>query len=74
MYCNFIVSNYIKISTVVDNVNITDLDKVSNYIKISTVVDKLIIFHLPFVSNYIKISTVVDWCSRFSKNCGFKLH
>ena len=37
-----LVSNYIKISTVVDQLRTRATVKVSNYIKISTVVDKSI--------------------------------
>ncbi len=70
---NVRVSNYIKISTVVDNlVRVVDV-AVSNYIKISTVVDWAFLLLISNVSNYIKISTVVDLYCAFAFAC-FKLH
>ncbi len=54
------VSNYLKISTVVDIKDADEQFEVSNYLKISTVVD-FVPFNLnKIVSNYLKISTVVD--------------
>ena len=65
------VSNYIKISTVVDTVGVETAIMVSNYIKISTVVDLLSAIKPWSVSNYIKISTVVDWIVS-SEYCSFQ--
>ena len=67
------VSNYIKISTVVDFKELVPGDNVSNYSKISTVVDILRPFRRLRVSNYIKISTVVDFNTTRDKR-RFKLH